>query len=120
METVIDSNGVKFQQYNGTCYHHEINKTMIMLLEHIRICQTRVRFYWGDVKTGRDWGDDCDVKGRIGRSSGSVKIPILLYNSRSTGGGAILDHCIVKITKTNGGYVLYEHPNYHIKKVRTQ
>ncbi len=112
METVIDSTGRKYQQYNGTCYHHEINKTMIMLLEHIRIYQTRVQFHWGDVKTGKDWGDIYDVKGRIGRSTGPIKIPILLYNSRSIGGGAVLDHCIVKITETKGGRVLYQHAKY--------
>ena len=109
METVIDSEGKHYQQYNGTCYHADTTKEMIMRLEHLRIFQTRCRFYWGD---------DCDVKGRIGRSGGSIKIPILLYNSRSLGGGAILDHCIVKITETNGGMVLYQHQKY--KKPKTE
>jgi len=113
METVIDSKRKHYHQYNCTSYHQETNKDMIMQLEHLRIYQTRCRFHWGDVKTGKDWGDDCDVIGRIGRSTGSIKIPILLYNSRSSGGGAILDHCIVKITESRGGRVLYQHPKYH-------
>ena len=113
METVIDSKGKHYQQYNDTCFHAETTKEMIMLLEHIRIRQTRCRFHWGDVKTGKDWGDVWDVKGRIGRSTGPIKIPILIYNARSMGGGAILDHCIVKITETKGGRVLYQHPKYN-------
>ena len=113
METVIDNIGREYQQYNGTCYHANTPMELILLLERIRICQTRVRFHWGDIETGRDWKDELDCKGRLGRSTGSVKIPILLYNSRSIGGGAILDHCIVKITEAKGGRVLYQHPKYN-------
>ena len=113
METVIDKAGKHYQQYNGTCYHNDTKFAMVMRLEHLRIMQTRCRFHWGDTKTGKDWRDVFDVKGRIGRSTGSIKIPILLYNARSLGGGAILDHCIVKITETNGGKVLYQHPKYN-------
>lgn len=109
METVIDS--------NGTCYHADTTKEMVMRLEHLRIFQTRCRFHWGNAKTGKDWRDNCDVLGRIGRSTGSIKIPILLYNNRSIGGGAILDHCIVKITESRGGRVLYQHPKYHIERI---
>lgn len=113
METVIDNKGKHYQQYDGTCYHQNTSKVMVMRLEHLRICQTRCCFHWGNAKTGKDWGDDCDVVGRIGRSGGFVKTPILLYNSRSLSGGAILDHCIVKITESRGGRVLYQHPKYH-------
>lgn len=103
-----------YQVYNGTCYNIKTEESMVRLLENHRILQTRLRFHWGDTETGKDWGDDCDVCGRIGRSTGSSPIPILVYNSRSHGGGAILDHCIVKITTTKGKHVLYQHPKYHI------
>jgi len=114
METITDNIGRKYQQYNGTCYHADTTKEIIMLLERIRFYQIRVRLHWGDIKTGRDWCDDLDCKGRLGRSTGSIKIPILLYNSRSMDGGHILDHCIVKIMETKGGKVLYCHPEYHV------
>ena len=100
---------------SGTAYHIETSQQMIELLERIREEGTRVRFHWGDVKTGKDWGDIYDVSGTIGRSIGNYKIPLLIHNSRSYGGGAILTHCIVKITTTrNPKITLYEHPNYHI------
>ena len=102
-------------EYNGTTYHEDTSPEMVGILERLRSNQTRCRFHWGDAKTGEDWGDEYDVKGRIGRSTGTKKIPILLYNARSYGGGAILDHCIVKITETAGGRLVYQHPNYHTK-----
>ena len=44
---------------------------------------------------------------------GPVKVPLLIANSRSIGGGAILDFCIVRIRTAAGGRVLYQHPAYH-------
>jgi hypothetical protein len=53
--------------------------------------------------------------GKIGRSSGPIKIPILLKTINSDGGGAILDDCIVKIVTSpiSSARVLYVHPRYH-------
>lgn len=99
---------------NETCYHKETEDSLIELLERLRSNHIRLRFHWGNTKTGEDWGDDFNVCGTIGRSSGRIKIPILIHNIRSMGGGAILDHCIVKITESKGKAVLYQHANYHI------
>lgn len=103
----------RYKVYNGTCYSVKTADDMVKRLESIRVAETRVRFHWGDTETGRDWGDDLGVYGTIGRSTGSKPIPILLHNCRSTGGGAILDHCIVKITRARGKQVIYVHPKYH-------
>ena len=77
--------------------------------------EQRLRLYYGDTETGRCWMEEHDTIGYIGRSTGSVKIPLLIHNSRSMGGGAILDHCIVKITAN--GHTLYEHPNFNMPEV---
>ena len=42
---------------------------------------------------------------------GPVRVPLLIHNSRSTGGGELLTHCIVRITA--GPVVLYSHPTYN-------
>ena len=86
---------------NGTTYHDRTSTRM----ESIRRQGTRVRFHWGDTATGGD------VTGTISRPN---KIPILILNRRSIGGGAILDHCIVRITATKGGCEIYRHPAYHL------
>ena len=98
---------------SGTYYNVKTSDKIIRILEDIIRNKTRCRFYWGDTATGMDWGDTYDVRGTIGRSTNKVKIPILMYNKKSLGGTAILTHCIVKITTTKGGEVLYQHPNYH-------
>ena len=101
---------------NGTTYSEYASEKMVHLLETLRKDQTRVRFHWGNTGTGEDWGDEFDVKGTIGRSSGQMKVPLLIHNARSMGGGAILTDCIVKITNTKGGATIYQHPKYHIKR----
>lgn len=105
----------KYIEVNGTSYSDKTSPQMIELLETLRHDSTRCRFYWGDIETGEDWGDTYGVKGTIGRSTGTVKIPLLIYNARSFGGGAILDDCIVKITTTRGNNLIYQHPKYHTK-----
>jgi hypothetical protein len=112
IELVGSPTGRIYKKVNGTYYYEETSNAMINQLETLRINQTRCRFHWGDTETGKDWGDDCDVRGRIGRSTGPIKIPILIYNRRSFGGVSILTHCIVKITATKGGRVIYQHPKY--------
>ena len=98
---------------SGTYYHQNTSDEMITLLEKIRQEKTRCRFHWGNTETGEDWKDDYDVVGRISRSSGPCKIPILVHNKRSLGGRALPTDCIVKITTTAGKKVLYQHTNYH-------
>ena len=39
-------------------------------------------------------------KDYIGNSLGPLKVPLLIHNRRSSGGPAILDHCVVKIKRT--------------------
>jgi len=77
--------------------------------------RTRLRLYLGDPTTGRDWDEQYDVEGAIGRTGGRLHTPILLANARSIGGGEILTQNIVKIRYANKkqGGVLYQHPNYH-------
>lgn len=102
---------------NGTTYHAETPDEVVKWLETSRQRQQRIRLFFGDTKTGRDWMEEHDIIGHIGRSMGPKKVPLLINNVRSMGGPAILEHCIVRITtKDSSGKIqeVYRHPNYHL------
>lgn len=103
-----------YKVLNDTWYSIETTDEMVRLLEDRRQMRTRLRFRFGDVETGRDWLEEWDVEGTIGRSMGPVKIPLLIHNSRSHGGGGILTHCIVRLLSTGKNpTVYYSHPKYN-------
>jgi hypothetical protein len=100
---------------SGTYYSEKTPDELIRVLDSIRGTSQRVKIYLGDKDTGRDWMEEDGKVGKIGRSSGPIKIPILLRTMNSHGGGAILEDCIVKIVTSpaSTGRVLYQHPRYH-------
>ena len=102
---------------NGTHYHEKTPQDVIDVLEEARDREWRIRVHYGNTLIGQDWNEQYDVLGRVGRSMGPVKIPILLYDRRSMCDAPMLDHCIVRIRLSNQqkakGRDLYRHPNYH-------
>jgi len=103
----------KYKETNGTSYHKETNETIINVLENARMNRNRLRVFFGDIKTGRSWDEEHETIGYIGRSTGTFKIPLLVHNTRSFGGGGLLDHCIVKIVDTKTKKTLYIHPKFN-------
>ena len=97
---------------NGTHYSADTPEQMVDLLEQHRQAGTRVQVEYGDRATGQSWGDV--EAGTIRRSTGDVKIPLLVHNQRSMGGPGLLDSSVVRLThasKERGG-VIYQHPTY--------
>lgn len=86
-----------------------------ILLRYMHDMNVRIRLFYGDTKTGKDWCEEYDTMGYVGGSTGKVKIPILINNRKSWGGGAILTGSIVRITIDKKD--VYRHPKYHIGKV---
>lgn len=70
-----------------------------------------LRIFYGDVETGRDFLEECDVIGKIGRSTGVFKTPILVTKD-GYGGPALLEDIIIKIMRADTGQVLWTHKNY--------
>lgn len=100
---------------SGTYYSNETPDEVIRVLESVRGTNQRVKIYLGDRETGRDWMEEDGKIGKVGRSTGPIKIPILLRTMSSHGGGGILENAIVKIatSPTSSERVLYQHPGYH-------
>ena len=116
MRTVTDSRGVKYQKADsGTCYHADTPTVLIKSLEIAMQNRSRVRVFYGDTENGIDWMEEHDVTGRIGRSTGTIKIPLMINNSRSMGGPGLLDNCIVKLVVNKR--MVYFHPKYKTPKL---
>lgn len=95
---------------DGTVDRRATPQEVIALLETLRRDRTPVRIYYGG-EDGQSWLCEDDVIGRIGRSTGRIKIP-LLVPLRGDGGPGLLDACIVRIDRRAG--VLWKHPNFHV------
>ena len=103
---------------SGTCFCEATPEPVVDRLEDARINKYRIRIFLGNPKTGRDWGEENDVTGYVGRSGGTIQVPLLIANRRSTGGGAILDECIVKIMV--GRRTVFQVPKYRAGKFTIQ
>ena len=101
MEIVRGADGKRYKVVNGTYYAAKTSDATIERLERARQTGERIRLDYGEPKTGRSWGETNDITGYVGRSTGQVKIPLLLHNKRSIGGGGILTNYILSIRSSN-------------------
>lgn len=74
--------------------------------------QFRIRVWYGYTTTGRAHLEEYDVLGRVGRSTGEWKVPLLVNNARALGGPVLPTHCIVRIDRTDTRETLYKHPTF--------
>lgn len=81
------------------------------VLESRRQTGGTVRLVLGDTRSGDPWLNEYDVVGKIGRSGGSLKVPLLVEDGES-GGGAILTACVLNIIDWKSGRTLYRYPAY--------
>lgn len=114
MKAITDSTGRQYKvSEHGTAFHIDTDNEICRILDEAIQSKKRLKIYLGDTKTGRDWNEEHDTIGRIGRSYGINKIPLLIRSSKSIGGPAILDYCIVKIKDIATGRTLFHVPNYY-------
>jgi len=110
--------GVHFRDVRspgGTFYHDTTPPEVVSALDRAMHTKARVRIFYGDRTTGRDWLEENMVVGTVGRSTGSVPIAILLSSSRSSGGAGILTDSIVRLLVD--GREVYRHSLYVVPTV---
>jgi hypothetical protein len=78
------------------------------VLEACRKDGRKVRLVLGDTATGQCWLEEHDVVGCIGRSIGTLKVPLLIEPG-GDGGIAILTSCLLRIIEWDCGRELYRH-----------
>ena len=115
--TIQQFNGKSYQVIDGTSYHRSTSPEVIKVLEKFRHNRQTITVKLGDTITGRDWMEENDTTGIIGRSTGTIKIPLLIPDGEC-GGPGLMEHCIVKIVVD--GKTLYQHPKYNRPDVSVQ
>lgn len=81
------------------------------VLESCRTRERKVRLILGDTHSGEPWLEEHDVVGRIGRSLGPLRVPLLIEPGEH-GGAAILCGCLLAIVDWASGDFLYRHGAY--------
>lgn len=103
---------------NGTHYSEKTPPAVRRALEKARTHGLLVRLLLGDPETSRVWLEENDVVGFIGRSTGTMKVPLLveaLLDSagqivHDDGGPRLLDAYILCIIDCKTGHDLYRNP----------
>jgi hypothetical protein len=81
------------------------------ILERYRRSGDTLRVVLGDPETGRDWMDENDGVGTVGRSMGPMRVPLMVAKGER-GGPALLTRCIVRLIDWETQRELYVHPRY--------
>ena len=109
-----------YQVSAGTYYHPDTPEEVIGVLDRARYEGFRVRVWLGDTTTGRAWPEEHTVTGHIGRSTGEIKVPLLIHNAACIAGPALLDHCIVRVDRIGSRETVYQHPTFDAGKWETR
>ena len=78
--------------FNDTHYDDDTPAEVINFCEQSRRLKNRLRIWYGITKgkhAGLAYDDEFETTGYVGRSTGSVKIPLIIHNARSLGGGSL-------------------------------
>ena len=94
----------------GIFYKKETPEEVVKILDNAYLKKENVRLFLGDPVTGQDWFEESDVEGKIGRSMGEIKIPLMIKKGED-GGPGISESSIVRIQIR--GVDVYRHPKYH-------
>ena len=103
---------IKYKEVGGMSFHESTSNACCKALVKARTEDIRVKLYQGDIATGIPWAEEWDTIGWIGRSTGQRKIPLMITGKRSSGGGGVLDHCLLAIKSMDNGEYLYKAKNY--------
>lgn len=96
----------------GTWFDPRTPEKIRRVLENARKGDEVLRIFYGDTETGRDLLEENDVLGRIGRSTGLLKIPLIVCDG-DPGGSRVTEHRIARIIRARDSKELYRHPKYH-------
>lgn len=109
--------GIFLGRENKLETYDNVNEALMSLIVRAWKYKFRIRVFYGDIHTGRSWNEEYDVMGTIGRTTGSIKVPILLHNKRSRGGGALLLSSVIRVDDIEDKKTLWKLNNFHVEKM---
>lgn len=112
--------GIWIKDENKLEVFSQVDEKLISVILQYRGSNERLRFWYGDRDTGKSWNEEFEVLGRIGRSSGTFKVPLVLNNSRSCYGGSLMFSPLVRIDEVSSHRTLWKVPNFHVEKLYLQ
>lgn len=99
-----------------TWFEADVPPMVRKTLERYRKSGDEIRIFYGD-ESGRDWLEEFDMVGTIGRSTGPMRVPLLVPRGEC-GGPALLTKNIIRMMDVATGAELYRHPTYHQPELR--
>lgn len=117
-QALLSAYGKRSDLNQKTWFDPETPAQVRDVLETLRQTQTVVRLFFGEPATGKCWLDEWDVIGRIGRSMGPMRVPLLIPPGHH-GGSAILTANIVRIISRRGREY-YKHPRFNLPELKIQ
>jgi hypothetical protein len=96
-------------EYKGVYFSEGTPLKLADKLLELKESKERVVFDFGDPQTGKSWNEVYDISGRIGKSTGTKPILLLIHNSRSMGGGALMTDKVLTIKTSRGKTLIYKH-----------
>ena len=88
-----------YRVVNGTSYREGTPDEVVRVLEKAREQRVRLAIAFR--------AESVPAFGRVGRSTGSTKVPLLVHNARSLGGEALWTDGIVEIRESESKRLLY-------------
>ena len=110
--------GIKLKDSNEIESFDNVGDSMMRVLLNAYTYNFRIRIWHGDRNTGKSWNEEYDVTGTVGKSSGNLKIPLLMRTKRSHFGGALLLSSIIRIDDIEDKRTLWKLPNFHVEPMR--
>ena len=107
--------GIFIRRENKLETYDNVNEALMSLIVRAWKYKFRIRVFYGDIHTGRSWNEEYDVMGTIGRTTGSIKVPILLRRKDSYYGGALLLSSVIRVDDIEDKKTLWKLPNFHVE-----
>ena len=107
-------NNVEYKVCEGLFFKSCTSDQLVNIITYLYLTKDKVRLYYGNNETGEVSLDEYDLYGTIGKSTGIIKVPLLIPKINSISGSAISTSLIVGIARTKDKKFVYKANNFKL------